>query len=290
MTRDLLVFAVGLAVGVLLTFAALVVKRMDPFGPHPDRSLVYRTVDGHALHLFVFDPRAQREDRPAPALLLFHGGAWQHGHPRQFFPQCQELARAGVTCISAEYRVSSRHGTDPRAAVQDARAAFAYLRRHAAQMGVDPERIAVGGGSAGGHLAATLGIPVPLPPESGVDEPTSRPAALLLFNPMVDLAPCRPDHHLVVDFWQELSPMQQIDDGVPPTLVMLGSDDPELPVASARAFCAAIEAKGGRCDLAVYEGARHGFFNVGVEGGRYFRATTERVLGFLRDLDLADRS
>ena len=81
--------------------------------------------------------------------------------------------------------------------------------------------------------------------------------------------------------------MHHIDAEVPPTLILLGTDDPEVPVPTARAFCGAMQALGATCELELYEGARHGFFNQRVEEGRYFTATNERVMRFLGDLGYA---
>ena len=83
----------------------------------------------------------------------------------------------------------------------------------------------------------------------------------LLYNPTLDLAPGTPDHHLVKDYWQEVSPFHHIDGAVPPSLILVGSQDPEVPVPTAQAFCAAVQKAGGHCEIALYEGQGHGFFH-----------------------------
>ena len=287
MSREYWYFLGGMAIVLLPLFGYLAYQKSGLVLGRPDRVVSYREVDGHTLKLHIFEPDGKHSDAAVPALLLFHGGAWQYGDPRQFHPQCQHFSQRGLTCISAQYRIESDHGTDPRAAIQDARAALAYLHRHAQSLGIDAQRIAVGGGSAGGHLAASLGVSLPLPGETADATPAIRPGALILYNPMLDLAPCRPDHHLVAAYWQDVSPMHHIDAEVPPTLILLGTDDPEVPVPTARAFCGAMQALGATCELELYEGARHGFFNQRVEEGRYFTATNERVMRFLGDLGYA---
>jgi acetyl esterase len=287
MSRDYWCFLGGMAAVLVPLFIYLVYQKSVPWSDRPDQIFSYREVDGHALKLHVFKAQGPRAEAKAPALLFFHGGAWQYGDPRQFFPQCRYFSRHGLTCISAQYRIESMHGTDPRAAIQDARAALSYLHRHAQSLDIDSERIVVGGGSAGGHLAASLGVSLPLAGE-GVDAPSAiRPSALVLYNPMLDLAPCRPDHHLVAAYWQAVSPMHHIDENAPPTLILLGTADPEVPVPTAQAYCAAMRAVGVSCELELYQGAKHGFFNERVDSGRYFRATNERVLRFLNDLGYA---
>lgn len=270
--HKLFYFLAGLVLGLSLAFGPAAVKRMAAWLDGPDRVDVYHSVNGHDLHLHVFEAQGARPAAGFPALLLFHGGAWQYGSAAAFFPQCRVLAAQGVTCISAEYRIASRHGTDPRAAVADARAAFAYVWRHAGALGIDPERIAAGGGSSGGHLAAMLGV-------AGAAD--VRPAALVLYNPMLDLSPGRPDHHLVAAFWQTVSPHHRVDAATPPSLILLGTEDKEVPVATAQAFCDAVRAQGGHCELAVYEGAGHGFFNLRDNDRGHFDATNARVVDFL---------
>ncbi|TVO58252.1 alpha/beta hydrolase [Denitromonas halophila] len=273
--HKLFYFVAGLTLGLALAFGPAVVRRVVSALEGPDRVMVYRTLDGHDLHLHVFSAKGQRPSTGAPALLLFHGGAWQYGSPEAFFPQCRVFAARGVSCISAEYRIASRHDTDPRAAVEDAHAALAYVRGHAGALGIDAARIAAGGGSAGGHLAAMLGV--------AADE-ALRPAAMVLYNPMLDLSPGKPDHHLVAEFWQDVSPLQLVDSVVPPNVILLGTEDREVPVVSAQAFCHAVIGHGGRCELALYEGAKHGFFNLRENDRAYFDATNQRVAAFLASL------
>ena len=283
MHREFWYFLGGMAFVLLPLFVYLAYQKSGLSVDRPDRVISYREVDGHTLKLHVFEADGDNPDAVVPALLLFHGGAWQYGDPRQFYAQCRYFSRHGLTCISAQYRIESVHGTDPRAAIQDARAALGYLHRHAQSLGIDAQRVAVGGGSAGGQLAASLGMSLPLRGESADTTPAIRPGALVLYNPMLDLAPCRPDHHLVAAYWQDVSPMHHIDAKVPPTLILLGTADPEVPVPTAQAYCGAMQALGASCELELYQGARHGFFNRRVEDGRYFKATNERVLRFLRD-------
>jgi acetyl esterase/lipase len=247
----------------------------------PDERRVYKQLGDHALELQLFRPAGQG---PTPALVLFHGGAWQYGSPAQFHPQCRHFSRLGLTCVSVAYRIASVHGSIPADALQDARDALRHLRRHAAALGIQPDRIAVGGGSAGGHLAAALGAAVPLR-DPGADAAVStRPDALVLYNPMLDLSPGMPDHGLVADSWQTLSPQQHVGRGMPPTLVLVGDQDAEVALATVQAFCAAVHAAGSVCELRVHAGAGHGFFNAHVEGGRYFRRTNDEVAEFLTRL------
>ena len=270
-----------LVILVLIVVGGLVLRWRDHRLQQPDRLLVYKQVGVHALALHVFAPPASAWPGPRPALLLLHGGGWQHGDPAQFYPQCRHFSRLGMVCISAAYRVASMHDSTPADALQDARDAMRYLRRHALALGIDARRMAAGGGSAGGQLAAALATGVPLPdPDADPLAPT-RPDALLLYNPMLDLSPGMPDHGLVGAAWAQLSPRQRVGPGMPPTLVLSGGADPEVSVATVQGFCQAVQAHGGDCTLHIIPGAGHGFFNAGVDGGRHVPTSLLQATQFL---------
>ena len=146
----------------------------------------YKTVGETKLNLYIFAPSAASN---APAVVFFFGGGWTSGSPEQFEEQCRYLASRGMVAITADYRVASRQQAKPTQCLADARSAIRWVRAHAPQLGIDPQRIAAGGGSAGGHLAACT------PLISEFDEPgedakvSAEPDALLLFNPALVLAP-----------------------------------------------------------------------------------------------------
>ena len=119
---------------------------------------VYKTVGDVKLMIYRFTPAGHKPGDKRAAAVFFFGGGWNGGTPKQFEAHSRYLASRGMVAFVADYRVKSRQKTDPFACVEDAKAAVRYLRGHAAELGVDPERIAVGGGSAGGHLAACTGI------------------------------------------------------------------------------------------------------------------------------------
>jgi len=288
MPREYYFLVIGIIIGLLPSAAYVIYKKSGYFDIHPDQIITYRKVDGHTLSLHVFQPKLKKQHDETAAILFFHGGAWQVGSPHHFYRHCLYFSRLGITCISAQYRTESAYGTDPRAAVQDARMAFNFIKQNANELNIDPDRIIAGGGSAGGHLAATLGVPLPLSANETTELSKTRPRALILYNPMLDLSPGKPDHHLVSGFWQDVSPMQHIDASIPATLILLGTKDPEVPVSTATRFCNAVKAKGVKCELALYQGAKHGFFNYKAGDNKYFEATNERVVQFLKSEHLLD--
>ncbi len=227
----------------------------------PDKEVIYKTVGETELRLHVFTPSDHKSSDKQAAIVFFHGGGWNSGSPGQFYPHCEHLAARGMVCLSAEYRVKQRHGTTPREAVTDGKSAIRWVRRHADDLGIDPDMIAAGGGSAGGHLAAVAGTGAGFD-ESGEDlEISARPDALVLFNPVLDISPDRFGYDRVPDYWEAVSPFHNIDGNMPPAVVMVGTEDTILPVELAERFKAKMESHGLRSDLHLYPGQPHAFFN-----------------------------
>ena len=203
--------------------------------------------------------------------MFFFGGGWRSGSPEQFVPQCRHLASRGMVAAVADYRVAARQQAKQAECVADAKSCVRWLRQNAARLGIDPRRLAAGGGSAGGHLAAATAT---LP---GLDEPgedlsvSAVPDALVLFNPGLMMAPfggvgmkgfganlgaerfgCEP---------QAISPIHHIHKGLPPTLILHGRADTTVSYVTAEAFAAEMKKAGNRCELVGYDGQPHGFFN-----------------------------
>ena len=149
--------------------------------PLTERSRVYKKVDGRELRLDMTQPGDWGSDvKDRPAVVFFHGGGWTGGAPGQFSEHSTELARRGMVCFRVEYRLLDKKEKDPPTiCVEDVSDAFRFIRARASEFGIDPNRIAAGGGSAGGHLAAFLGMM----DDEVVDGVSRKPNALLLFNP-----------------------------------------------------------------------------------------------------------
>ena len=261
----------------------------------PARKVVYKTVQGAKLHLHVFEPEGHEASASRPAIVFFFGGGWVGGSPGQFYPQCTYLASRGMVAFSAEYRVKDRHGVTPFECVTDGKSAIRWVRANAAKLGVDPARIAAGGGSAGGHVAACTGVIDGLEEKGEDASVSSRPNALVLFNPA-----------LVLDFeeWKKrgvpderlaqirqrfggrdprgVSPCHHVKAGAPPTIVLHGEADTTVPFATAKLFADAAKKLGNRCELVGYKGQAHGFFNFGR--GEAFWQTLREVDKFLVSL------
>ena len=241
----------------------------DCFPLQPDQTLQYKTVSGKdgepvQLKLQVFLPQGWQTSDKRPAAVLFHGGGWHGGGPDHYYPQSRYLALRGMVAISVEYRTINRFGTSPKECVKDGKSAMRWVKAHADGLGIDPDRIVAGGGSAGGHIAAAVAL------VSEFDEPGEEasvsciPKALMLFNPVFDNGPDGFMHGLVQPYWKAISPIDHIDDQAPPTMVLLGSKDVYVPVATAKRYERLMHKYGQRCDLYIYEGAEHGWYNLWV--------------------------
>lgn len=228
----------------------------------------YKTAGEISLRLHAFYPPDYRPTDSRPAIVFFFGGGWHGGNPLQFYRQSKHLAARGMVCFCAEYRIKSKHDTPPSVCVQDGKSAVRFLRRKAKQLGIDPHRIAAGGGSAGGQIAAAAAT------VSGLNEPgedltvSCRPDALALFNPVFDNGPGGYGHDRVKDYWQEFSPLhnlvkadEQSGNQPPPTIVFLGDKDELIPVTAAENYDKQMKRLKARCDLHIFKDQPHGFFN-----------------------------
>jgi acetyl esterase len=272
------------------------------YPPHMEAAQVekYKLVDGVQLRLWVFTPDGHKPGDRRPAIVFFFGGGWTGGSPQQFEQHSKHLAARGMVAITADYRVASRHGVKAKECVADAKSAIRWVRKHAEMLGVDPDRIAAGGGSAGGHLAACTAL-IPGFDESEEDAAVSSvPNALVLFNPAVVLAPVereRPIHREGAGSTRDrlgvdpvlLSPYHHVKEGAPPTIILHGRDDSTVPFRSVVLFSEAMHATGARCKLVGYPGQGHGFFNYGRGDNDMYRRTLASVDEFLTELGYLEK-
>jgi acetyl esterase len=252
----------------------------------------YKTIGDVKLSLYIFNPEGHKPTDKRPAIVFFFGGGWRNGSPSQFEQHCRHLAARGMVAITADYRVESRQQVKAVSCVADAKSAIRFVRKEAARLGVDPNKIAAGGGSAGGHIAACTGV------IEGFDESTenlaisSKPNALALFNPAVVLAPVEGFHETKSDRItsladrmgvepQKLSPYHHVRAGAPPTIIFHGQADTTVPYATVELFAKAMTAAGNDCQLVGYEGQAHGFFNYGRGGNEYYEKTQRALDEFL---------
>jgi acetyl esterase/lipase len=227
----------------------------------PDAIIEYKTIGDVSLSLHIFNPPNHVKSNKTPAIVFFHGGGWKKGDASAFYRQSAYLASRGMVAISAEYRLIKAHGPTPAECVKDAKSAMRFVRSHAGQFGIDPNMLAAGGGSAGGHIAAATGTVKGFNEDSDDLSVSERPDALVLFNPVYDNSEKGYGYSRVKDYWQAISPLHNLDKNTPPTVVFLGTKDQLIPIATAQDFQARMVKLGGRSELHLYKDQFHGFFN-----------------------------
>jgi acetyl esterase len=146
--------------------------------------------------------------------------------------------------------------------VKDGKSAIRWVREHATELGVDPDRIVAAGGSAGGHVAACTGVIEGFEEAGEKTAISSIPNAMILFNPVLDTTgkgygaqKFKPEQQT------ELSPCHHVRKGIVPTLVLHGTADKTVPFENAERFSKLMKDAGNECLLVPFEGKDHGFFN-----------------------------
>jgi acetyl esterase len=238
------------------------------FSLKPDKTFYYKLVNklGQAtqLKIHAFFPKDHKPENKTPAILFFHGGGWYGGTPDQFYPQCRYFAMRGMVTFSAEYRCIKTYKTSPQECVKDGKSAMRWLRKNASNLGIGPNKLAAGGGSAGGHIASATAFSKGFEEADDDKATTCIPNALVLYNPVFDNGPKGFAHDLVKKYWKNFSPIDNITKDAPPSIVILGTKDIYIPVATAKRCEQIMHKLGRRCDLHIYQDKEHGFFNIWV--------------------------
>lgn len=242
---------------------------------------------------------------PRPLVLWVHGGGWQRGDARQSgafadWPAVlASLAARGFVVASVDYRLTGEARFP--AQVQDVKAAIRYLRSQSAAFGIDPARVYLWGGSAGGHLAAlaaaSCGVAAFDPPASTGRLPGSLAKAArplpqsdcaqgaVIWYGAFDLADagepqgsalgpemrervlgCEPDRCAAAA--AAASPIAYVSKAMPPMLLIHGTADTTVPIRQSEAMAARMRAAGARVDLVALPGSEHGFLGATPDATR----------------------
>ena len=247
-------------------------SRLSAAGPDITADVVYGHKDGMALTFDVIKP----ENANGGAVLWLQSGGWYSGWlpPEALLPACAPFLNEGLTMLIV------RHGSAPKytvpEAVADVRRAVRYVRLHADEFGVDPERLGVMGGSAGGHLTLMLattgddGDPaamdevlkassrincgVSLYPPTDLRGWTTDPPAAIAAHPTL-----KPPLTFAADLEDDVSPIAQVTDDDAPVLMIHGDKDELVPISHSQNIMPVFEEQGVKSELIVVEGAGHGY-------------------------------
>ncbi len=241
-------------------------------------SHIYKTVGKSELKLFVDTPKGHKSDAKVPAIVFFHGGGFKSGSETQFENQAKHLADRGMVAIRVRYRLTKDPGVEVTDCVEDAISAMRWVRSNAGKLGVDPDRIAASGGSAGGYLSAATLLVDHINAKTDAEGVSAKPNAMVLFNPgfgnrgQDGVDPRDPDG--------KGNLLNYVKPGAPPTIIFHGKADTTVPFATVEAFTAVMKKAGNRCELVGYEGEGHSFFNK----GKYYDLTLAETDKFLTGL------
>lgn len=246
-------------------------------------TITYKSLPDGDLHLeFLYPAGMDTMTASLPAALFFFGGGWNGGQRSHFNQQATYLANQGMIAVLADYRTKKSHGTSPLTSLMDAKSAVRWVRAHGSELGIDVDRLAVGGGSAGGHLAAATALCPGHNDEADDLSVSSAGNALLLFNPVIDNGPGGYGYNRVGEEYLTFSPLHNIRKGAPPTLFQVGSNDKLIPVATAEYYRTVMKKVRSRCDLHIYPKAEHGFFNP--KNKEFYQQTVQAMDDFLVSL------
>ncbi len=238
-----------------------------PEGVRAYTDIVYRRTGARSERLDVYVPTAPAPPGGRPAVLAIHGGGWRGGNKDSYGRMAARLSRHGYVVVAVNYTLSRPGAPSWPANLDDVREAVRWVRRHAGAYGIDPDRIAALGASAGGHLAVLLGTdpapdraarvqavvdfygPTDLPTLVQSRPPTAEPIALLLGGAL----------NKWPDRYEAASPLRHVSHDDPPMLIIHGSDDALVPLDQSRALASALQRAGVPNRLMVVEHARHGF-------------------------------
>nr|WP_303652886.1 alpha/beta hydrolase [Paludisphaera mucosa] len=245
-----------------------VLARQEPTPPESivfEKDVVYREVDGETLHVDFARPKAG--EGPFPVVVFIHGGGWRAGDKRDFRDGLFGVAQQGCAGVSVQYRFAPKHPFP--AQLDDVKAAVRFVREHAKEWKLDPDRIAVMGGSAGAHLALLLATTADEDPKDAKTSSAVK-AAVSLAGP-TDLTRPYPDasRAMVEDLLGQArkadraaqdaaSPLHHLNAGDAPVLLIHGTKDQLVPYDQATAFEEACKKVGVEAELFTIVGGDHG--------------------------------
>lgn len=229
--------------------------------------VVFGEAEGFELDLILY--RQLVVDELRPAVIFVHGGGFCSGFPEMLGAHAHALAGCGYVTATIDYRVYPE--TVWPGGLEDVKCAVRWMRAHALQLGVDPDRIAIAGGSAGGYMAAMVALtPGLFEGDGGWSDVSSEVLAAALFYPLTDFRwpALEPDiNGLIRDFvgvdeaeiYSIASPITHVSAAAPPTLIITGTADREVPVEMVRAYAARLDERGADVELVEFHRRAHAF-------------------------------
>jgi acetyl esterase/lipase len=268
LTRALFSFAFSMAL-----FTAT--QGAEPIVPHDvtfDRNVEYANPDDQHLQMNIARPKSGAG--PFPTILCIHGGGFRAGSREGYNQLCITLAQHGFVAATMSYRLAPKFQFP--AAVHDTKAAVRWLRANATRLNIDPNRLGVTGGSAGGHLAQFLGVTAGVKDFEGTENPgySSSVNCVVNFYGPSDFTKSygkSVDAHEVLPLWLggnletarlrhiQSSPLNWVTPTAAPTLLIHGTEDKYVNYEQAIWMRDRLAACGAEVELLTLDGAGHGF-------------------------------
>jgi len=271
---------------LLTSFSLLILALSRPQAAEPvvpesvlfERNLEYANPDNQHLQLNVARPRSH--SGLLPAVLCIHGGGFRAGSREGYNALCIKLAQNGYAAFTMSYRLAPKYPFP--AAVSDSKAAIRWIRSQAARLQIDPKRIGVTGGSAGGHLAQFLGVTGSISQFDGPDNPgfSSAVSCVVNFYGPSDFTQSygkSVDAHEVLPLWLGgnleqarhnhilSSPLNWVTPNAAPTLIIHGTEDKYVAHEQGVWMRDRLAACGVEVELLTLPGAGHGFKGADAE-------------------------
>jgi len=255
------------------------------------------------LKLFADYPPDWKASDNRPAVVFWHGGGFTQGNAGQFYYQANYFTQRGAVCFRPEYRVRDTDNTLPVSSVEDGISALRWIKKRADEFGIDPNKIAVGGGSAGGCIAAAVATvdaakfaELGFVGEEDDEKIDTNVSAMILYDPFLDFfEPTHPrqieeeclylgkDPEDYREALHAISAVENVTKNSPPNIILFGTKD-AFYVSDLR-WIAKCRDVGAKCRDFVYKGEVHSWYN----NSPHLEYTTHNVNEFLVDIGFLDR-
>lgn len=257
------------------------------------KEIVIRSSGNEEVKIYYIRPAEKKPVHKRTAVVWIHGGGWTGGITETFFPHARYFASRGAVGICIHYRLVKADGSVTVAdCLADCKSAIRYIREHADELGIDPDKIIVAGYSAGGHLASCLGT------VDGFNHPSDNlaisaiPNAMVLYNPLSDFTTSpfinriiggaalekkpTPESQIPTEaqiaLAKQLSPLYNVRCNQPKALILHGTDDTVILPEQSVQFARAMQQAGNSCELILLPETKHAFVCVN------WKATEQEVV------------
>jgi acetyl esterase/lipase len=281
------------AAPVFKTFAdflgAVALRKVPPVDMRPvvpgsvraDLDMVFQKGDNYELKLNLFTPK--NSAKAIPLVVMIHGGCWIDGGRADYNYYGVKLAQLGYAAATIDYRLADQ--APYPAAVDDSRNAIQWLKDNAKSYNIETNRVALLGGSAGGHLVELIGYAANTPSKQYPNGPGPKVKAVVAFYGWSDLTdPAVRDPYWneaflgkkyadAPELYKEASPITHVSKQSPPTILLQGTIDAVVPMSQSVKLAEKLEANSVPYIFAPFEGKFHAF--------DFFQDTTARALYFM---------